>query len=210
MRRSSVVSSDVDHRQLIHDLEQIAFHEAKNGLRQFDEMLHLVRESGWQLALSSQLICQLQKIAVDGVWSSAGKLRNFPVGIRNTQHVPPNHTEVPHLVNEMCEYANSHADQPFHVSAYLMWRLNWIHPFGDGNGRTSRVVSYMALSISLGMELPGSPTIPDLIVKQKEPYYRALDSADAMWLQGKLDVSKMEQLITELLQIQLSSLSDAS
>jgi hypothetical protein len=30
-----------------------------------------------------------------------------------------------------------------HLAAYLMWRLNWIHPFADGNGRTARMTSYV-------------------------------------------------------------------
>jgi Fic family protein len=47
---------------------------------------------------------------------------------------------------------------PIHLAAYLMWRLNWIHPFADGNGRTSRIISYVVLSIRAGAILPGTPT----------------------------------------------------
>jgi len=86
-----------------------------------------------------------------------------------------------------------------------MWRLNWIHPFADGNGRTSRAVSYLGLSCGLNLELTGTITVPDLIVRDKIPYYDALDAADAAWKAGRLDVSDMETLIQRLLAEQLQS-----
>ena len=84
-----------------------------------------------------------------------------------------------------------------------MWRLNWIHPFDDGNGRTSRVTSYVVLSIKLRALLPGTPTIPDLIVDNRDPYFDALDAADAAWRDGRVDVTAMESLLAALLAKQL-------
>jgi hypothetical protein len=31
---------------------------------------------------------------------------------------------------------------PTELAAYGLWRLNWIHPFVEGNGRTARAVCY--------------------------------------------------------------------
>ena len=105
----------------------------------------------------------------------------------------------------MCDYANSRQDEPLHASSYLMWRLNWIHPFLDGNGRTARVISYLALNCGYKRELPGQLTVPELIIKQKKAYYIALDAADAAWRRGVLDVSIMAYLIESLLKQQLAS-----
>jgi hypothetical protein len=55
------------------------------------------------------------------------------------------------------------------------------------------------------MILPGTTTVPDLIVRDKRPYYAALDAADAAWSQGNLDVSVMEKLIDDLLTEQLKT-----
>jgi Fic family protein len=85
-----------------------------------------------------------------------------------------------------------------------MWRLNWIHPFADGNGRTSRIVSYVVLSIRAGALLPGTPTIPDQIVDNRKPYFDALDAADSAYQDGRIDVSKMEELLGALLANQLA------
>ena len=94
---------------------------------------------------------------------------------------------------------------PIHLAEYLMWRLNWIHPFFGGNGRTSRAVSYLILCAKLGFVLPGSQTIPEQIVAHREPYFDALKSADAAWQEGRLDLSQMETLLSELLAAQLLS-----
>ena len=61
--------------------------------------------------------------------------------VRVGQHTPPEGRYVSDLVQEMCEraYAESEWDA-VKTSAYVFWRLNWIHPFRDGNGRTSRAV----------------------------------------------------------------------
>ncbi|HET9282483.1 MAG TPA: Fic family protein [Candidatus Angelobacter sp.] len=54
-----------------------------------------------------------------------------------------------------------------HLAAYVIWRLNWIHPFADGNGRTSRALSYLVLCTRLGERLPGTVTIPDQNIAQQ-------------------------------------------
>ncbi len=61
------------------------------------------------------------------------------------------------------------------------------------------------LSIRAGAVPPGTPTIPDQIVENRAPYFGALDAADAAWLNGKIDVSKMEELLGALLAKQLAS-----
>ena len=106
----------------------------------------------------------------------------------------------------MCDYVNDNWDSqsPLHLSSYVMWRLNWIHPFEDGNGRTSRALSYLVLCVRTGYRLPGATTIPDRISTNKFPYYDALDAADEAWKAGsKTDVSKMEELLGDHLAGQL-------
>jgi Fic family protein len=90
------------------------------------------------------------------------------------------------------------------LGAYIMWRLNWIHPFADGNGRTSRILSYVVLSIRAGALLPGTPTIPDQIVENRNPYFDALDAADSEWKEGHIDLTKMEEFLAALLARQLA------
>jgi Fic family protein len=214
--RNSTITNFRDTDELIHDEDEIALLEAKNGLLQFDEVLRLAEEfsSAQQFTATPDLILELNRIAIQGIRRSAGQFRQLPVEISNTPHLPPKHEAVPQLVSEMCDYVNGNwrkhndnADDAIHISAYLMWRVNWIHPFRDGNGRTSRAMSYLALCTRLGRLVPGTPTIADQIVDNRMPYYAALDAADAAWKAGLVDVSEMEILIRELLVKQLASVS---
>lgn len=128
------------------------------------------------------------------------------MAIEGSKHEPVGAYLVPELVEDMCDYINDHWDDstPIHLASYMMWRLNWIHPFADGNGRTSRIASYVVLSVRAGAILPGTPTIPDQIVDNRKPYFDALDAADVACRGGSIDVSKMEDLLASLLANQLA------
>jgi hypothetical protein len=207
MRRTSrSTASGPRSPALFRDQQQKADLEARNALLQFDEVVKIVSSrSRGALNLTSDSIRGLQRIAIQDIYGCAGRFRQGPIAISGTVHQPPPWESVAGCVTEMCDYANSHSEQAIHVASYLMWRVNWIHPFNGGNGRTSRAASYLALCIGLGMVLPGSPTIPDQIVADRQPYYLALDSADAAWRAGQLDISAMESLVQKYLTVQLKS-----
>jgi Fic family protein len=197
--------------------EEVAKLEAENGFRQLEEGIDVIRyylEPGRPFALRPGLILQLQKIAVQGIQSNPGEWRRTPVRIEGSAHQPPPAHLVEGLVTEMCEYVNDnlHVQTAFHLAAYVMWRHNWIHPFADGNGRTSRVLSYVVLSIVTGYVLPGVPTIPEQIQKDRKAYFAALEDADEAWRNGEqLNLDVMEELLMNMLAKQLLSvISSAS
>ncbi len=105
----------------------------------------------------------------------------------------------------MCGYVNDHWNNmsAVHLCAYVLWKLNWIHPFSDGNGRTARAIAYVVLSIKLDSLLPGAPTIPEQIAVDKAPYYTALEAADFVLKSGQIDVSKLENMLEGMLAKQL-------
>ena len=150
-------------------------------------------------------ILQLHKAALDGLHLSAGTFRNTAVKIGGSLHQPPEAAFVSDEVQLMCEYVNDHwaTKSAVHLAAYVLWKMNWIHPFADGNGRTARAVSYVVLSIKLDSLLPGTPTIPDQIADNKQPYYKALEAADREWAKEKVDVSGLETVIEGMLAQQL-------
>ena len=132
--------------------------------------------------------------------------------INGSNHEPVEGSEVPRYVEEMLDYliANWESKTATHLAAYVMWRLNWIHPFADGNGRTSRILSYMVMCARLGYRLPGSNTIPEQISEYKEPYYDALEASDREYASGKVDVSEMENLLESYLAKQLVEVQSAA
>lgn len=195
--------------QLIGDADERARVEAANGLRQFDHVLDLVRESTAperKFKLRPSMLLGLQRTALNGLTNYAGTWRPGEVVIGKSKHTPPGAHRVPELVEDMCDYVNANFESKsaVHLAAYVMWRLNWIHPFVDGNGRTSRAASYLVLCAKSGHVLPGTKTIPEQIAQNKKPYYEALEAADAQWKAGRVDLKALEDMLSAALATQLA------
>lgn len=201
--------------ELISDPVEKSKAEALNGLKQYDfakqVIIDALEKKYFKLRLS--LVLSLQREALAGISGYAGNFRPSSVSIEGSKHEPMGAHLVAEAVEEMCDYVNENWDAAtaIHLSSYIMWRLNWIHPFADGNGRTSRMLSYLVLCIKAGYNFPGSKTIPEQIVENRGPYFSALDAADAAYKEtSKIDLSEMEKLLSGMLAKQLhSSYEDA-
>jgi Fic family protein len=209
LRRHSVAGQP----SLIVDPTARAEAEARNGLKQFDLGLQIIEDAltkGKGFRWRPSTIQALHRETLNEISEFAGNWRPAGVGIQGSAHEPVGAHLVPEQVEELCDYPNDHRHDktPIHLSAYAMWRLNWIHPFSDGNGRTSRIFSYVVLCVSLGFALRGANTIPDQIVANRRPYFDALEKADAVCKEGRVDVSEMESLLKRLLAVQLTSAFD--
>jgi Fic family protein len=194
--------SKADEPQIVVDPVERAKLEARNALEQFDAVISLVEQftapEHPPFRLRSSIILQLQRIALKGLSAYAGVFRPAGVDIGGSAHKPTEAHLVPTRVEEMCDYVTDHwSKPPIHLTAYVLWRLNWIHPFTDGNGRTARAIAYLVLCVRLGYRLPGTTTIPELIAADKDPYYAALEAADAG------DLTVLERLLAALLAKQL-------
>jgi len=188
--------------------------EAANALVQAARLIEMIEywasERDRPFKLRPSTVLELNRLAIEGLDAFAGNWRPGAVVIQGSKHQPPAAHLVPELVEEMCDYVNDHwqAKRATHLAAYVMWRMNWIHAFTDGNGRTARAISYLVLSVRLKMKIPGEPTIPELVTANRDAYYAALEKAD----EGEADsLSAMEQLLENLLAKQLLTVvSEAS
>lgn len=147
-----------------------------------------------------------------GVHPQAGTFRNAGVEIGGSRHAPPHESLVAAKVEDLCDWVNDNwsTKSALDLCAYVMWRLNWIHPFADGNGRTTRAVAYLVLCVKAGARLPGWPTIPEQIAADKTPYYDALESADIAADGEETDLSAMSGLLEGYLQKQLAAVLEAA
>jgi Fic family protein len=210
-RRHSVASE----AYLIPDEQLRAEAEARNGLLQFDRACSMIVdaiEKGASWKLRPSLILALHRAALEGISSYAGNFRPSSVAISGSEHKPVDAHLVPELIEDLCDHINGRWSEKtaVHLASYVMWRLNWIHPFSDGNGRTSRMVSYLVLSVRLGMLLPGRDTIPDQIVDNRQPYFNALEDADRTFANNELDLTRMEELIESMLAKQLMGVMESA
>jgi len=183
--------------------------EALNGLKQFDLVIRIVETfldpDRQPFRFRPSHLLSLHREALAGITGYAGNWRPSDIEIRGSKHKSPAAWEVPERIEELCDYVNGKWNEksPIHLAAYVMWRLNWIHPFTDGNGRTSRAASYMILCLKLGYRIPGKNTIPDQISANKTPYYKAPEIADNAWEQDRIDLAAMKELLDAMLAKQL-------
>jgi Fic family protein len=152
--------------------------EAANAAVQLMYIDDLVRVRGAR-ELRESHVQELQRLAVEGIYPCAGKYRDARTRIIIGHQAPPA-AVVPALVQEMVSNVNAWAEtRPgYERAAYVMWRLNWIHPFAGGNGRSARAAAYLVACMHVGTMLPGRP-IPAIILERRDKYIEALRAVDA-------------------------------
>lgn len=102
---------------------------------------------------------------------NAGRYRRENVTIKGATHVPPDYLKIPELMEKLIvNYKTWDKYHPIIKAALLHGELVKIHPFVDGNGRTSRLL--------MNLDLMNSGYLPVIIKKESRlKYYEALDKA---------------------------------
>jgi Fic family protein len=164
---------------------------------------------GAHFVLTPELVFSLHRTAMDRLLTNPGEYRQYDVGITHSTHQPPPWQHVPPLMADFYEYINEQWNKKDLVvlSAQTMWRINWIHPFENGNGRTARAVSYLVLCAKYGGLLPAKNSVIQQIITNKLPYYEAHHICDAEFERTQ-DLSctyELETLIANLLKEQLKA-----
>ena len=215
---SRIRHSEADSAVLVTDELERAQKEAANGLRQAERVRQCILQAidGRPFRLRPSTILNLNRCAIEGLDAYAGNFRPGGVKINKSAHQPPEGHLVPGLVEELCDYVNENwsATSSIHLASIVMWRMNWIHPFTDGNGRTSRATSYLVLCAHSGVMLAGAETIPEQIVANRTPYYDALEAADARFSEDQNlninTVGEMQEMMSAMLAKQLRGAFDAA
>ena len=117
-----------------------------------------------------------------------GKLRTYSVGVADYRGAPPD--AVPELMRKLCGWL----EEPWIVSPKWLedqdrecleellkaivghLYIAWIHPFGDGNGRTARLLEFAILA-SAGVPLPAAHLLSNHYNETRSEYYRQLGFA---------------------------------
>ncbi len=127
---------------------------------------------------------------------NAGRYRKENVTIKGATHIPPDYLKVPELMEKLILTYNTWNEyHPIIQAALLHGELVKIHPFIDGNGRTSRLL--------MNLDLMNSGYNPVIIKKESRlKYYEALDKAhttgnytDFVKLVTKLEVEMLKKYL---------------
>jgi Fic family protein len=157
--------------------------------------------------LSTSLIKALNFHAICGLHVDAGQYRKGPVFYNGKEAIEHYRVDehVSDLVNEINHMWNT-TDIVF-MASYALWKLNRIHPFINGNGRTARAICYYIVCTKAGKLLNGDPQLPELIRANRKEYVSLLDYADKELLTGNPHyLMPLCVFISRLVNEQLSSI----
>lgn len=187
--------------------------EIANGNRQYDFLRSMVLAS-LELQrpfLSQTIIRALNFHAIACLHTNAGEYRPCPVTVGD--YTPPAHYRVDALMEDFVNYVNRNWTEtdPVVLAAFVLWRMNHIHPFINGNGRTARAACYFVLCLRSGGWLSGDPILPELIKRDRNDYVAALKLADMGQAAGDQNyLGPLHTLLSKLLVEQLGLTSPSN
>lgn len=116
-----------------------------------------------------------------------GEYRKKEVSITNASHRPPLATKIPEYMEELIGFINNQRDQKYKLlsTAIAHHRFVWIHPFGNGNGRTVRVLTY-AMLMNQGFAVNHILNPTAVFCNNRDTYYSMLAEADKGTKEGLL------------------------
>ncbi|MBQ2664529.1 MAG: Fic family protein [Clostridia bacterium] len=165
----------------------------------YRDALNTVHENFEYIPLTPNYILQLHKIMFSHTDSSFGgafkNVQNFisatnADGKAYTLFTPLAPYETPPAMQELCDEYNRSIGEgkvdPLLVIPVFIHDFLCIHPFIDGNGRMSRLLTTLLLYRS-GYEVGKYISLEAKIAKDKSAYYDALELSQSGWHEGKDD-----------------------
>ena len=128
------------------------------------------------------LVREIHKRLVEGVRGGSAapgeyrRIQNYVVNSRTGAiiYTPPPAHDVPILMRELTDWLNRESDvHPVLLSGIAQFQLVHIHPFLDGNGRTSRLLSTLCL-YKAGYDFKRLFTISEYYDRDRTAFYRAI------------------------------------
>lgn len=154
-----------------------------------DEAMEYIENTVRDYPIDKRLISDLHKIAVKDLPPppkgegdlSPGKYRNHNLIISNSSHLPPDSITVDTYMEELFSFINSEQPTKYDLlkAAIAHHRFVWIHPFGNGNGRTVRLFTY-AMLVKNGLNINAGRIVNPTAVfcSNRNIYYDMLSKAD--------------------------------
>lgn len=216
----SVVSARIEgNRTTVYDavraISKPKRSEGEREIQNITDALSFIDGLDPEAPLTHVVIRELHRLSVDGLVREGdptqGQYRRVDVSISRSLHQPPSHPYVHAEMSEWLEFANRDLAislQMLHV-AIAHHRFLWVHPFRNGNGRVSRLLSYAMLRRHGFVSPVGLRTVNPTAVfgNDRDGYYNALSAADALDNDGTVEwctffVRGIHQDLERLSQIQ--------
>jgi Fic family protein len=183
-------------------LRPLALRRTRPRDRSEEELAGYRKALDWIFARSSRvavdqtLILHLHDLAQGGTTGDAGRFKEkdneiieLKPGVgRVVRFRPTPAKEAPRAIRELCAsfelLSSERAAPPLLLVATFVFDFLCIHPFRDGNGRVSRLLTTLLLERE-GFVVSQFVSLERLIEETKEDYYRVLGTCSQRWSEGR-------------------------
>ncbi len=167
----------------------------------YRDALSLIHESYEYIPIKSSYILQLHKVlyrySQRGIGGRFKNTQNYITEIKESgeqivRFMPLDPFETPMAIEKMCESFNRETDacevDPLILIPAFIVDFLCVHPFNDGNGRMSRLLTTLLL-YRAGYVVGKYVSLESKIEKTKESYYKALEKSDINWNREENDIT---------------------
>lgn len=145
--------------------------EARNHRAAFLFLLDQLKTHGDDFQWTTELILETHQRLMNSLMDDAGNFRRYGVRVLGSSVARANYLSIPQKIDDLLTYMNAPTDDIIEQLAKTHAIFEQIHPFGDGNGRTGRLIMFaQAMQHSI---------VPPLVLKErKRAYYKYIDAAN--------------------------------
>jgi Fic family protein len=172
--------------------------EKYKEIRNVENAMSFIDDNINQIEINKSFVSDLHKMVVEGLSTNdegdktPGIYRKHQVAINNSNHTPPvSDTIIDQYMEELFKFIADDCFSQFDLlkAAIAHHRFLWIHPFGNGNGRTVRLLTYAMLikqgfRINIGQRILNPSAV---FCSNRNDYYDHLSKADTGESQGVLE-----------------------
>lgn len=169
---------------------------AEGEVAGYRKVLELIHESHEHMDMRPNMILQLHKLLYSYHPSDGGRYKSMDNTIIETnkdgetrvRFEPTSAIATPGAMETLCRrYQQARAEyEALIVMPLLIFDFLCIHPFGDGNGRISRLLTLLEL-YRAGHLVGRYVSVERVIEETKEGYYQALEASSKGWHDGEHD-----------------------
>ncbi len=193
-----IVTTNTRIRQLVED-KTTPKNRDEQEIAGYRDVLNIIHESFDAIPITPNYILQLHKILYSHMNNpAAGRTKSvqnyisatYPDGSTKTLFTPLDPFETPAALESICNEFNrvigNNEVEPLIAIPIFIHDFLCIHPFNDGNGRMSRLLTTLLLYRS-GFYVGKYISLEAKIAKNKDLYYDALGKAQSGWHEGRAD-----------------------
>lgn len=165
----------------------------------YRDVLNTIHTSYDAIPINSNIILQLHRDLYKYISAEGGKWKNqdniigeiLPSGEKLVRFRPVSAYDTPLFMHELCDYLNKEIKEekvePLILIGSFILDFLCIHPFNDGNGRISRLLTLLLLykyEYIVGRYI----SLEKLIEESKSSYYETLNQSSIGWHKGSHNI----------------------